>query len=160
MRSIIHPDLKGRMTESDGQFPNDWRFGQYVVDGSCGVDLIIISSMGYGWEHVSASAPNRTPNWKEMCFVKDLFWSDEETVIQYHPPKVDYINFNPRVLHLWKPAKVKLRWSFLRFFIQPATIPMPPKWMVGPYDGWEKDCPKELQDHARDYKRIADAKKS
>lgn len=133
-----------RMAGVDKDHPDDWRYGLYKVIGPCGVDLTIVSSMGYGWEHVSIAAPNRTPNWKEMCFVKDLFWTDEETVIQYHPPKVDYINFNPRVLHLWKPEKV--------------VVPMPPKWMVGPYEGWEKDVPEEMKADAEDYKRIADAK--
>lgn len=54
------------------------------------------------WEHVSVSLKNRCPNWEEMCFVKSLFWGEEETVIQFHPKKSEYRNLHPFCLHLWK----------------------------------------------------------
>lgn len=57
----------------------------------------------YNWEHVSVSLRHRTPNWEEMCHIKYLFWDDEETVIQFHPPKSQYVNYHPYCLHLWKP---------------------------------------------------------
>ncbi len=45
--------------------------------------LMCIASDGEGWEHVSITIRgNRCPNWKEMCFIKDLFWGEEDTVIQ------------------------------------------------------------------------------
>lgn len=69
-----------------------------------------------GWEHVSVSLKNRCPNWKEMCYIKDLFWDAEETVIQYHPPKSKYIDNHPYVLHLWKPTK--------------KDIPLPPMILI------------------------------
>lgn len=57
------------------------------------------------WEHVSVSvfpkAP-RLPTWDEMCAVKDLFWSPDETVVQFHPARSDYVNVYD-CLHLWKP---------------------------------------------------------
>ncbi len=65
--------------------------------------FIVIASDGAGWEHVSVSLKNRTPNWKEMCFIKDLFWDEEETVVQFHPPRSQYVNQHPNCLHLWKP---------------------------------------------------------
>lgn len=34
--------------------------------------------------------------------MKDLFWSEDETVIQFHPPKSEYVNQHPYVLHLWR----------------------------------------------------------
>ena len=55
------------------------------------------------WEHVSVSGNRFCPNWAEMCWVKDVFWEDEECVVQYHPPKSDHINVHPFVLHLWRP---------------------------------------------------------
>jgi hypothetical protein len=55
-----------------------------------------------GFEHVSVSLPDRTPTWEEMCFIKGLFWDDEETVIQYHPPKSKYVNVHHFVLHMWR----------------------------------------------------------
>lgn len=65
--------------------------------------LRIIASDGEGWEHVSVSLNNRTPNWREMSFVKDLFWDETDCVMQLHPPKSEYINNHPYCLHLWRP---------------------------------------------------------
>jgi hypothetical protein len=54
------------------------------------------------WEHVSISLKHRTPSWKEMCMVKDLFWGEDETVVQFHPKKSEYVNYHLFTLHLWK----------------------------------------------------------
>lgn len=59
-----------------------------------------VGSLGL-WEHVSVSA-HRTPTWAEMCGVKDLFWSKDETVIQFHPKASEYVNEHTNCLHLWK----------------------------------------------------------
>jgi hypothetical protein len=67
-----------------------------------------IASDGEGWEHVSVHVrhdqekASRCPTWEEMCFVKDIFWSDEDTVVQFHPPKAEYVNCHPFCLHLWR----------------------------------------------------------
>ncbi len=82
----------------------------YFVIPSCiaGRELAVIASDGMGWEHVSVSSKDnskvRTPTWDEMCYVKDLFWDAEDCVIQYHPPKSEYVNNHENVLHLWKPV--------------------------------------------------------
>jgi hypothetical protein len=75
--------------------------------------FFIILSTGMGWEHVSitlrkvvnrkAKQVERCPTWEEMCFIKSVFWDDEETVVQYHPPKSEWISNHPYCLHLWKP---------------------------------------------------------
>lgn len=77
-------------------------------------EIICIVSQGCDeipWEHVSARAIDykgeRTPLWSEMCYIKDLFWDEEECVIQYHPPRSDYVNNHPHVLHLWKPIGIE-----------------------------------------------------
>ena len=57
-----------------------------------------------GWEHVSVSRPDRCPTWEEMCKVKEMFWRDDETVIQFHPRKDKNINNHEYCLHLWKLA--------------------------------------------------------
>lgn len=54
------------------------------------------------WEHVSVSLPDRCPTWSEMCEIKKLFFDDNETVVQFHPPKAEYVNFHPYCLHLWR----------------------------------------------------------
>jgi hypothetical protein len=61
------------------------------------------ASDGYGWEHVSVSTNTRCPHWDEMCIIKDLFWDEEDCVVQYHPPASKYINNHPYVLHMWRP---------------------------------------------------------
>jgi hypothetical protein len=72
------------------------------------------------WEHVSVSAQGRTPTWDEMCWIKDLFWLEEECVVQYHPPRSRYVNCHPHTLHLWRPTRHRDR------------MPMPESWLVGP----------------------------
>lgn len=61
-------------------------------------------SPGWPWEHVSVSFRDRTPTWEEMCWVKRMFWGDDETVIQIHPREADYVNAHSNCLHLWKKA--------------------------------------------------------
>ena len=65
-------------------------------------ELTVVCSDGGGWDHVSVSLKNRCPSWKEMCFIKDLFFSPEETVVQYHPKKSEYVNNHEFCLHLWR----------------------------------------------------------
>lgn len=93
--------------------------------------LIIIASDGGGWEHVSVHVMDSetntqsTPTWDEMCHIKNLFWSDDECVIQYHPPAANYVNNHPYTLHLWKPVGIE--------------IPQPPSIMVGNKDMTPED---------------------
>jgi len=77
------------------------------------------------WEHVSARTAikkyhgrmfERAPTWDEMCLLKEIFWGDDECVMQLHPKKADYVNQHPCVLHLWKPIGIE--------------IPTPPKIAV------------------------------
>lgn len=79
------------------------------------VEIIAIVSDGnkvIPWEHVSARCfdykGERVPTWGEMCHLKGLFWEEEECVVQYHPPRSDYVNNHPHVLHLWKPIGIEM----------------------------------------------------
>ena len=117
------PELeRGRVrTGPYGSDPGD-TFGAFFIDGPCGRRLKIVASsgdisVGVDWEHVSVSLDNRCPNWPEMCFVKSLFWDDEETVMQLHPPKSKWINNHPYCLHMWRPLN--------------QEIPLPPDITVG-----------------------------
>jgi hypothetical protein len=108
-----------------GSDPQDGANGAFVITGPHGVSLRIIASDGVdpeaqGWEHVSVSvaSTNRCPNWPEMCFVKGLFWDEEETVIQFHPPRSEYVNCHPTTLHLWRSRT--------------SAIATPPAILVGP----------------------------
>lgn len=90
--------LTGPLKSTPGHGNN----GAFVLDHG-GLTLHMIASAGAGWEHVSVSLRDRCPTWEEMCFVKDLFWDDDNTVIQYHPSKRHYVNHHPYCLHLWRP---------------------------------------------------------
>lgn len=93
-----------------GATPPGSNMGFFVLKG-----IRVISSgvpdpgdPGWPWEHVSVSCPSRCPTWEEMCLVKSLFWEDNETVVQFHPPKSDYVNHHRFCLHLWKPVGMKI----------------------------------------------------
>lgn len=76
-----------------------------------------IVSNGGGWEHVSVHRTNgKMPTWEEMCGIKDIFFEDEETVVQYHPKKSEYVNIHKSCLHLWRPTT--------------ENMPTPPKIFV------------------------------
>jgi hypothetical protein len=66
--------------------------------------LLVIISDGGGWEHVSVSNPLRCPTWEEMCFIKDMFWHPDDCVVQFHPPRSQYINNHEYCLHLWRKS--------------------------------------------------------
>lgn len=48
--------------------------------------------------------------------IKNMFFLPEECVIEYHPPRSDYVNNCETCLHLWRPSDGK--------------IPMPPTEFV------------------------------
>lgn len=132
MRNRV-PDVleKGRVVR-DGfaSFPGEF-FGFFYLKAPTGSYLKVMAGKGDPaewpfpgppWDHVSVSLADSTrdprcPTWEEMCWVKGLFWDDEECVIQFHPPKSQYVNVHPYCLHLWKPLGVE--------------IPLPPKGAVG-----------------------------
>ena len=96
--------------------------GAFIIPSPTRKDRIlrVIASDHLKWEHVSISAIKGgsqilMPYWDEMCFIKDMFWDDTDTVIQYHPRKQDYVKFAD-CLHLWRPVGVEL--------------PTPPKALV------------------------------
>lgn len=79
----------------------------------------VIWSYGGGWEHVSIAPYNRriTPDWDDMCRLKDMFFYDYECCVQYHPPKAEYVDNVPNCLHIWASLK--------------KEMPRPPAFMVG-----------------------------
>jgi hypothetical protein len=108
-----------------GSLSSDGANGAFFIMGPNGRWLRIIASDGAdpvaeGWEHVSVSREDMKfcPSWVEMCFVKDLFWDEEETVIQFHPPRSEYVNHHPTTLHLWRSRT--------------NAIATPPAILVGP----------------------------
>jgi hypothetical protein len=92
------------------------RFGAFELHGPTGAELLMIADAGGRlagelgqWEHVSVSTARRIPNWHEMNFVKNLFWDEEEAVLQFHAPRSRYVNCHPYCLHLWRPVDDHVR---------------------------------------------------
>ena len=118
-------------------------------DGMSGVIITprwegtVIVSVGAGWEHVSIAPKKKqiTPTWDEMCFIKELFWNDDEAVIEIHPAKDDYVNNMPNCLHLW-------RCSY-------KEMVLPPSCLVGIRKG---QTPSELMQEIKDAYEMAGEK--
>ena len=120
MRTVLPERLeRGRVRNGYYGSHHGEHFGMFRISGPCGCELRVMASAGdgvaEGWEHVSVSA-RRLPNWQEMCFVKDLFWDDEDIIVQFHPPRSRYVNNMSTCLHLWKP---------------PYAVELPPEILVG-----------------------------
>jgi hypothetical protein len=117
---------KGRLTTGPFDSPRGAMYGATFVTPPNGEPLKVIfcdgtewDGMGMPpppWDHVSVSCRNRVPTWEEMCWVKRLFFNDNECVVQYHPAEKDYVNEHPNVLHLWR--------------LVGQDFPMPPKQCV------------------------------
>ena len=113
--------------------PHEGLYGAFLLENRItGRKLLVVASDGsywkeagmpgsVAWEHVSVSIvgkPGHCPNWPEMAGVKDLFWGEEDCVMQLHPPASEYVNYHRGTLHLWRPIGVE--------------IPRPPSICVGP----------------------------
>jgi len=111
MKKVFGPKLEGSRERDNGAYGTKTgdRFGRFLILGPRGVILRVLAGnaeldSSVPWDHVSVSTTSRTPFWDEMCFVKDLFFDPDETVIQFHPKKSVYVNNHPHVLHLWRPG--------------------------------------------------------
>ena len=116
LESILNtPNLSVRSLSADGGIGEIWRAGKRFAS--------VIWSSGAGWEHVSIAPYDRktVPSWDDMCRLKDMFFEDDEVVVQYHPAKSQYVNNLPNCLHLWRPLD--------------EALPTPPSIMVGIRDG-------------------------
>lgn len=95
------------------RFPKEYCIEEGIDGGVfiikiCGERFRIIASDGGGWDHVSVVHKKRTPTWREMCRIKEMFFDEEDTVVQFHPPKNMYVNDHPRCLHLWRNQNAEI----------------------------------------------------
>lgn len=94
-------------------------FATFVIP--CAIKYLLFVTVNNGlshpdWEHVSVQRINvsdyifqgnlvefpECPSWNEMNSVKDLLFEQEERVVQFHPPKSEYVNEMEYMLHLWR----------------------------------------------------------
>lgn len=102
--------VPNQFRDSNYSSPSDGNSGLFWIIGpSARNNLKIIASDGGGWEHVSVSKKYECPTWNEMCKVKDLFWDERDCVVQFHPPKNEYVNNHPHCLHLWRPIGEQIK---------------------------------------------------
>lgn len=114
------PNLMIKCTGNDGGCGEIYKAGKSFAT--------VIWSNGGGWDHVSIAPYKKTciPSWKDMCDLKDMFFNHEETVVQFHPPKSEYVNNVSNCLHLWRPIN--------------ENMPTPPSIMVGIRSEYRKRC--------------------
>lgn len=101
----------------------------WTGDAGCGAFKVYVGGRSFfavasaygGWDHVSVSPANRNrqvcPTWEEMCVIKNMFFEPEDCVVQFHPPKSEYVNNHPYCLHMWRCHDGR-------------EMPMPPKFYV------------------------------
>jgi len=104
------PNVRAEQCRLEG--PVNENNGLFLLKGTSGFNLFCQASDGELWDHVSVSVQDgdgpveRSPTWEEMCRVKELFFRDDEVIIQYHPRKTDYVDCHPFCLHLWRHQRV------------------------------------------------------
>jgi len=98
--------------------------GQFRLPLPSGFLLVQISDEA-GWDHASVTVRDcdgealaRCPTWEEMCYVKSVFFRDDEWVLQFHPPRDQNISCHDTCLHLWRCRN--------------GRQSIPPSWMVAP----------------------------
>ena len=110
MKTPSHHRIRTGSLASDDTYGNN---GAFKIPLSNRSFAYVIASDEQGWEHVSvhilSEGKPRTPTWYEMCKIKDMFWDAEDTVVQFHPSKSEYVNIHPHTLHLWKPTGIQIQ---------------------------------------------------
>jgi len=102
---------KGRVLEDAGI---DW-LSCLLPGHKNGRSLNCVAAWRGGWDRVRVlTAQPGAPTWADMCIVKDVFFGENETVIQVHPPDTHpaHLKRSAVRLVLWRP--------------QMGGIPLPP----------------------------------
>lgn len=95
------------------------------------------------WEHafLDLELLNRTPTWREMNVLKRFYWKHNETVIQIHPKRSEYVNFNKYRLHLWKQHNTNFKLppiqKVINRFEVPSIYPINSLVKMGSIDNWD-----------------------
>lgn len=108
--------IKYGVMKSESRYGNNGTFVITLTNGDRNYIVKVIASDEDGWEHVSVSHKTLIPKWSWMCLVKNLFWDENDTVMQLYPPEGERIDDPPYCLHLWRPID--------------STIPIPPTYKV------------------------------
>lgn len=58
------------------------------------------------FNHVSIVI-NHSPTYEELKAIKEVFFYDEDTVIQFFPSEREYVNIHEKCYHLWELVRSK-----------------------------------------------------
>ena len=150
MKSNVPATLElGRVLRGEwASAPEDGVMGAFLVMGPKGSRPAIISMASIEFEvrleAVNVSVANSpTPNWgRDKASVKDLFWGEDECVVQYHPPRSEYVHTTVLLRRLWKPLNA-------------VILQLPPAILIGPKE--KQDDGLHLhssRNHVSDYPRV------
>ena len=90
-----------------------------TIDGVAGIlhmtglrKCTFIASWGGGWEHVSVCPSNRTPDWDEMCAIKDMFRDELEKLLNtVHPLHFRGNKFREQTIEMMRAQDI---WQVIR----------------------------------------------
>jgi len=85
------------------RYQNAARWHKRNGSGNVRATIILEAEMheGQAWWHLSFSFVDRMPTWPEMAEIKDWILGTSSTAVQVAPPRAQYVNINPNVLHLF-----------------------------------------------------------
>jgi len=101
--------------------PHPWRMEQESYSGmfltNPGLRATLIVSLTWYrrqmreelWKHVSLAIADRTPTWKEMEDTRIWTCGADSIAYQVHPPRREWVNDHPFVLHLFSPIEDRER---------------------------------------------------
>jgi hypothetical protein len=84
---------KVRLRNEDGYMASNDRHTLIVSDAR--------EDDGRIWRHFSLCGQGRLPTWSELVEAKEIFLGTEAKAIQVIPPRSQYVNIRPDVLHLF-----------------------------------------------------------
>lgn len=99
-------DLWPRVVQPNVRVVDDYmnaKRGSVRLDGQQLTFILEVECIdGELWAHLSVSnvQKKRVPHWDELRWCKEYFLGDRKAV-QVLPPRAEYVNINPHVLHLY-----------------------------------------------------------
>ncbi len=137
-QNLLQHLKKGYWPEGYFESPKGW-FATYFPSVGCVPTHFTVMQ---GWEHafLDLELLKRTPTWGEMNILKKFYWENTESVIQIHPKRSEYVNWNEYRLHLWKLHNTDFELppiqKLLNRFEIPSIYPINPIVKSGKIDGW------------------------
>lgn len=84
------------------QFPDYPRMDVFVLaNGLRAIGSTDRCEQGIRWRHLSLSLPDRYPTWDELKQARYQFFDETVEVLQFFPPRDEYVNKHPFCFHLW-----------------------------------------------------------